>query len=72
METKTNLKRTIEIDNIDNGKIDLKRIKSMIDNDEDAKINIKHKDTFPESRNKDKKQKYAEDVAYIGQQALHP
>ena len=44
METKTNLKRTIEIDNINNGTIDLKRIKSSTDDDEDAKINIKHKD----------------------------
>ena len=44
METKTNLKRTIEIDNINDQTIDLKRIKSSTDGDEDAKIGIKYKD----------------------------
>ena len=41
METKTHLKRTTEINNIDNGTIDLEKLKSGIDN-KDAKINIKH------------------------------
>lgn len=41
METKTHLKRTIEINNIDNGTIDLEKLKSGIDN-KNAKINIKH------------------------------
>ena len=41
METKTHLKRTIEINYIDNGTIDLEKLKSGIDN-KDAKINIKH------------------------------
>ena len=44
METKTNLKRTIEIDNINDQTIDLKRIKSSTDGDEGAKIDIKYKD----------------------------
>ena len=43
METKTHLKRTIEINNIDNGTIDLEKVKSGIDN-KDAKINMKHVD----------------------------
>ena len=44
METKTHLKRTIEINNIDNGTIDLERAKSRIEN-KDAKIKIKHVDS---------------------------
>ena len=39
METKTNLKITIEINNIDKGTIDLKRIKSSTDDREGTKIN---------------------------------
>lgn len=44
VETKTNLKITIEINNIDKGTIDLKRIKSSTDDREGTKINVKHED----------------------------
>ena len=69
LETKTNLKRTIEIYNINNKTIDLKRIKRSADDEEDAKINIKHEEG---SRKVEiKKQKDSQDFIYLGQQLLH-
>ena len=62
--------KTIEIDNIDNGTIDSKRIKSSTDEGKEVKGKadrkiIKQKDNFLKVGTKEEQQNYAEDVVYL-------